>query len=400
MKFVTKTLILPSILLASCAQPTNSSRMELEATAKAPSNSATELDETPTTPPSQRDILLSILLDTSNSMDGLINQAKSQLWNIVNELAETEYNGQRPELYVALYEYGNDGLSITNGYIRQVSDFTTDMDIISRDLFSLTTNGGSEYCGHVIKSSLDELQWTDGDDDLKIIYIAGNEEFTQGSVPFAESCQRAADNNIMINTIFCGNMREGVRTKWKQGADLTGGEYFAINSDAVTVQIASPYDQKIDELNTDLNGTYVYYGDGGEYGYANCTAQDNNSKSSGVLSSNSRVKFKSSSAYLNASWNLVDLEPAALQDSLAVIDLETLPDEYKGMDSDELYREICNKKSEKEQIQTELAELLVMQEEFVSAELEAMGADNELESAILNSLRKQAEQKEFEFKKP
>lgn len=30
---------------------------------------------------------MAILLDTSNSMDGLIEQAKSQLWKIVNELA-------------------------------------------------------------------------------------------------------------------------------------------------------------------------------------------------------------------------------------------------------------------------------------------------------------------------
>ena len=31
--------------------------------------------------------MLALLLDTSNSMDGLIDQAKSQLWKIVNELA-------------------------------------------------------------------------------------------------------------------------------------------------------------------------------------------------------------------------------------------------------------------------------------------------------------------------
>ena len=30
-------------------------------------------------------VQLALLLDTSNSMDGLIDQAKSQLWKIVNE---------------------------------------------------------------------------------------------------------------------------------------------------------------------------------------------------------------------------------------------------------------------------------------------------------------------------
>ena len=32
-------------------------------------------------------IKVALLLDTSNSMDGLIDQAKAQLWDIVNELS-------------------------------------------------------------------------------------------------------------------------------------------------------------------------------------------------------------------------------------------------------------------------------------------------------------------------
>ena len=41
-------------------------------------------------------IQLAILLDTSNSMDGLIGQAKSQLWNVVNELARARRSGRLP----------------------------------------------------------------------------------------------------------------------------------------------------------------------------------------------------------------------------------------------------------------------------------------------------------------
>ena len=52
-----------------------------------------------------------ILLDTSNSMDGLINQAKSQLWKIVNEFSHARQDGEMPEVQVALFEYGNNDLS-------------------------------------------------------------------------------------------------------------------------------------------------------------------------------------------------------------------------------------------------------------------------------------------------
>ena len=37
-------------------------------------------------------------------MNGLIEQAKSQLWKILNELARTEKDGQEPTLQIALYE--------------------------------------------------------------------------------------------------------------------------------------------------------------------------------------------------------------------------------------------------------------------------------------------------------
>jgi hypothetical protein len=52
-------------------------------------------------------IQMAILLDTSGSMDGLLDQARSQLWKIVNEFIEAKKNGTRPDLEVALYEYGN-----------------------------------------------------------------------------------------------------------------------------------------------------------------------------------------------------------------------------------------------------------------------------------------------------
>src|SRR4051812_18188401 len=64
-------------------------------------------------------VQLAILLDTSNSMDGLIEQAKSQLWKIANELAYAKRHGKNPTLQVALYEYGNDSLSPGENWIRQ-----------------------------------------------------------------------------------------------------------------------------------------------------------------------------------------------------------------------------------------------------------------------------------------
>ena len=87
-------------------------------------------------PAKDQTIMIALLLDTSNSMDGLIDQAKSQLWKIVNEVAVAKsVDGKRPNIKIALYEYGNDNLSANEGFIRQVSTLSEDLDVLSEKLF-------------------------------------------------------------------------------------------------------------------------------------------------------------------------------------------------------------------------------------------------------------------------
>ena len=93
----------------------------------------------PTNDVAENTIQVAILLDTSSSMDGLIDQAKSRLWNIVNTLTTLKYNGKAPKIEIALYEYGNDGISDKN-WIRKVTPLTQDLDLISEKLFALRTN--------------------------------------------------------------------------------------------------------------------------------------------------------------------------------------------------------------------------------------------------------------------
>lgn len=87
---------------------------------------------------------VALLLDTSNSMDGLISQAKSQLWTIVQQFASAKKHGKTPLLRVALFEYGNTNLPASEGYIRQVVGLTDDLDVLSEALFALRTRGGDE----------------------------------------------------------------------------------------------------------------------------------------------------------------------------------------------------------------------------------------------------------------
>ena len=74
-------------------------------------------------------IQVALLLDTSDSMSGLIDQARSQLWKIVTRLDNARRGDRRPRLEIALYEYGNPVQSTaTSGWIRQVLPFSGDLN--------------------------------------------------------------------------------------------------------------------------------------------------------------------------------------------------------------------------------------------------------------------------------
>ena len=159
---------------------------------------------------SDRKIQLVILFDTSSSMDGLLNQAKSRLWEIVNESSALRYQGKIPSLEIAIYDYGNSGIQ-NNLFVRKQLDFTSDLDLVSQKLFALNTNGGNEYCGAVINDALNKLEWSSDARDLKMIYIAGNEPFNQGPVNYHEVCALAKGKEVLVNTIYCGDHIQGVR---------------------------------------------------------------------------------------------------------------------------------------------------------------------------------------------
>ncbi|WP_343664989.1 VWA domain-containing protein [Chryseobacterium mucoviscidosis] len=317
-------------------------------------------------------IQVALLLDTSNSMDGLIDQAKSRLWNIVNTLTTLKYNGKAPQVEIALYEYGNDGLTDEN-YIRQVTPLTQDLDLVSEKLFALRTNGGSEYCGAVIRDASMNLKWDDNNQSMKLIYIAGNEPFDQGRISYKEVIPTAKRKNIYTNTIFCGSRDEGIRTFWQNGASLGEGKYFNIDSDQKVIYIETPYDVRISECNAKLNDTYIYYGSHGSEFKAKQMLQDKNAEVQSVSNAVERTVAKSKkNAYKNDHWDLVDRAEKDVN-FMSDVKAEELPAELKGKSKEEIKKAVAEKSAEREKIQKEIEVLSKKRQDFIDAEMKKRG---------------------------
>jgi hypothetical protein len=313
-------------------------------------------------------IQAAILLDVSGSMDGLIEQAKAQLWNMVSVMGKAKCDAGAPSFEIALYEYGRDTNDPTKGYVKQLNAFTTDLDSISRALFRLKTNGGSEYCGQVIYTSLGELKWDPTPGNYKVIFIAGNEDFLQGDVTYSVACDEAKKKGVIVNTIYCGTREMGIREHWNLGSECGDGSFTVINKDAKEEYIPTPYDTMLYVLNKKLNNTYIYYGMRGEEQFEAMGYTDVQNEGLSSSASAKRVAVKGNrQVYNNSSWDLVD---ANYYDStfVAKVDMKTLPDSLKNKSRAELLQFVKQKNKDREKVQNEIAATAVERERYIIAE--------------------------------
>lgn len=313
-------------------------------------------------------IQAAILLDVSNSMDGLIDQAKAHLWNMVSVMGKAKSTGGTPQIEIALYEYGRSSNDVKEGYVKQISPFSRDLDELSRRLFALTTEGGDEYCGQVIYTALDQLAWDTASQNYKVIFIAGNEDFLQGSLHYTRACTEAKKRGVTVNTIYCGDRLQGIKEHWNLGGECGTGSFTNINQNEKIEEVPTPFDSTILVLNTYLNNTYIAYGYDGVASLMKQEEVDklNRSVNRSVAVSRVAVKGKAS-LYKNSNWDLVDASTDN-KEVIANIDMKTLPDSLQNKSRKELETIVKNKKTERTGIQKQIDSLVALRQNHIMTE--------------------------------
>jgi len=337
-------------------------------------------------------IQVAILLDDSGSMNGLIDQARSLIWTVVNGLTAAQKNGQDAGLQIALYHYGQRP--------EQLESFTKDLDAISESLFSLNTAGGTERCGEVIMKSVKELGWSADPQDLKLVVIAGNEPFTQGVVSYTSACTQAVARAIVVNSVYCeySDSRAQIM-KWRDGAKRTGGTFTTIDHNKKRIDVKAPQDSVLKDLNKQLNATFVSYTRDGKAAKSRQMSQDQSALSSGGSSYASRSVTKSGRYYSNSQWDLVDASKTG-SFNWSSIDKSVLPVELQSMSEAELKQHVAGLAAERKRIQAEIKRVAAERNAFVAEErkrLQIEAGDEDFGSAFLEAARKIGRKRGFTF---
>lgn len=355
--------------------------------------------ELPSVPVKESKVQLAILLDTSGSMNGLIEQTKTQLWKVVNTFIEAEKDGQVPFVEVALYEYGNSRLDSKAQWVRQIQPLTRDLDQVSEDLFGLTTSGGDEFCGAVITRAMADLKWDASPQVYKAIFIAGNESFNQGPVNPQRACREAIGKGVVVNTIHCGAETVGLSGGWNTGQLLAEGSFLVINHNAAVAHIPAPQDVQIMKLNEAINGTYIPYGKSGAAKKHQQIIQDGNSVKKEKSGAHvNRAVTKASGNYWNASWDLCDACHGGTFDWTKVKEAD-LPEAMRKLDLEGRKKYVASYQAKRTALQKKIQDLNKARAIFVAEKSKETSKESTLDVAISKTVREQAREKGYQFEK-
>lgn len=346
--------------------------------------------------PTAPKVELAICLDTSGSMEGLIDAARQKIWAIVNELALAE---PTPKLRVALLTFGNDGHDAGRGWTKVDVPFSEDLDRVSQQLFALTTNGGTELVARVLSAANQELDWSADAGALKLVVVAGNESAEQDpEVRNVDACRVLIERGIAVNSIYCGNPADELAPAWQQVAKFADGHFAAIDQQNGTVVIETPFDGELAALSTAVNATYLPLGAAGAVAWGNQRAQDANAEKCNSAAAASRCEAKASKLYV-CSWDLVEQVKTG-QRKLEDVKTEELPDALRELPLEAKQKCVDEHWVKRQELQKKIEAVGAKRAAVIAEEMEKRGASENaaFDQAVRAALRRQAEAKGFKFK--
>ena len=342
----------------------------------------------------RRPVDLAICLDTSGSMDGLIDAARQKIWSIVNDLALAT---PTPRLRIALLTYGNDGHDAERGWVAVDAPFTEDLDTVSAKLFALKTNGGTELVARVLDAA-SRLVWSEEKDALKLIVVAGNESAEQDSkLDFRNVCKNLVEHGVLVDSIYCGNPADGLAPAWKEVAQRADGQFAAIDQQNGTVTISTPFDSELAALSNSINDTYLWFGAAGAAACENQKAQDSNASGANAATCAARAMTKGGAAY----WSRNDLVDAVKAGTVKVEEVkkEELPEKMREMTTEQKQKCIDDAGLRRAEIAKKIQESGAKRDAYVAEEMKKQAKDdkNSFDRAVRDAVRQQAATRGFKF---
>ena len=305
------------------------------------------------------------VLDSTGSMGGLIEGAKQKIWSIANSIVAQK---PAPAVRIGLLSYRDKG----DEYITRKFDLTDDIDAVFKNLQAFCAGGGGdtpESVNQALDEAVNTMSWSAGGAATKIVFLVGDcppHMDYQDDVKYPVTCQKAARNNIIINTVQCGN--DGSTTPiWQEIAKLAEGSYIALAQSGGMTAVTTPVDAEIAKISAEIGRTTVAYGS--RERQSAVAAKNAFAETSAPAVAASRAVFNSATggkAVQGRGDLLADMADGVVKLE-AVKDAE-LPPEMQKMNADERKAYVAKQQETRAALNKKLEELARQRADFIEQE--------------------------------
>lgn len=344
------------------------------------------------------------VLDTTGSMGGLIEGAKTKIWSIANEILNQK---PRPKIKIALVAYRDRG----DDYITKHFDLTEDIDTVFKNLQAFQAGGGGdgpESVNQALNEAVHKVSWSRDRDVLKVVFLVGDApphmDYAD-DVKYQQTCQEAVKRDLVINTVQCGG--EGETTKvWQEVARLGEGSFLQLGQTGDMVAIATPHDAELAKLSGELNGTVVAWGDHARQRDIADKLRATDGAAPTVAAARTSYMGKASAdeggKVMAGGGRVVGGEGDLVADAQrkdfdwTTVKKEQLPEAFQKMSPEELKRYVAEQQTRREALQKQVTELAEKRDQFIKAERERLAKDKKadaFDTKVAEILEDQAKRK-------
>ncbi|HKI35589.1 MAG TPA: VWA domain-containing protein [Gemmataceae bacterium] len=337
-------------------------------------------------------------LDTTGSMGGLIEGAKTKIWAIANQIAAGK---PTPDLKVGLVAYKDKG----DDYVTKVIPLTDDLDTIHAELKKFKAQGGGdlpESVNQALDDSVNKIAWSKDKGVLKIIFLVGDAPphmDYKDDVKYPETCKKAVERDIIINTVQCGNDAD-CRKYWQDICKKAEGTYVQIAQEGGIVAIATPFDKDLGEINAELARSTVTYGDA-KLRRAGEEKKAEAEKLSAAPATAPAAADRAGKIAKDGKVAAYDLIDAIKEKKVKLEDLkdEDLPDDLRKMKPQERKAHLDKLEKKRDELTKKAGELDKKRGEFIDKKLkeDKKGGKDGFDNQVVEMLRKQAKKYNIEY---
>ncbi len=332
------------------------------------------------------------VLDTTGSMDGLIEAAKEKIWSIATTLASAR---QTPDVRIGLVAYRDQG----DTYVTKTVDLSTDLDSVYAVLMDFAAEGGGdgpESVNQALYDAVHGMSWSQDKHAYQAIFLVGDAppHMDYNEVQYPEIVASAREKGIVINTVQCGDMPMTVEP-WTAIANLGQGRYFQVEQAGSAVAFATPFDEEIADLSARLDDTRLYYGSREDKRRMQdkVAATEKLHEGASVASRARRGAFNASAAgdvnLLGENELVAAVESGKVDlDALAI---ETLPETLKPMSPPKQKAYVAELAETRAELKRQIAERTEARDEYLAKKVEeAGGLKSSLDQQLFDAVREQA----------